>query len=121
MVVGFPTLLNLSLEGNLRPKVDFFRRELGATPEALRDTLVGTPTMLGYSLNKRLIPRLRVMLLIGVDANFADHCWHITSYTNLRFRKWVERRLIDQLGAQDRGDVRVREKMSTLSSLLRGP
>lgn len=120
IIVGYPTLLNLSVEGNLQPKLDFFRDELQAAPEALRDTLVGTPTILGYSLTKRLVPRLKVMRSIGVQATFADHRWHVTSYTDMRFRKWLEARVIESLGAKGRGDARVKERMKAYSAVLRG-
>lgn len=118
--MGYPTFFNLSVEKNLRLKVDFFCTELRGTPQDVREAVVGTPTLLGYSLTKRILPRLQVMNLLGVKPNFTDHRWHLTSYTNLRFKRWAERQVVDQTGAHGRADAEVRSRMKAFAEVLHG-
>lgn len=118
IVVGYPTFFNLSID-NLRLKISFFSKDLKGTLEALSNTLIGTPTILGYSLTKRLRPRLQVVRSLDVDPTFTDHCWLLTSYTDLQFRKWVERKIIEKLNANGRGDPEVRNMMRECTTMLR--
>ena len=60
LIVGMPTLLNLSVESNLRPKVEYLRHRLGI--DELTSSLHRLPTLLGYSLDKRIKPRLEAIL-----------------------------------------------------------
>ena len=65
VIVGMPTLLNLSVHKNLKPKVDYLSDMLGKDKLSL--ALDRLPTLLGYSLDKRIRPRLERILEAGVD------------------------------------------------------
>lgn len=112
-------MLNLSVEKNLKVKMALFTRELGGSVPEIRDVVVGTPTVLGYSLTKRILPRLQVMRSMGVEASFAEHRWHLTSYTTLQFRKFLENHVIQATGALGRGDDRVRTRMRDVAAFLK--
>lgn len=100
--------------------MDFFFNELRGTPQDVREAVVGSPTILGYSLTKRLQPRIRVMNLLGIKPNFTDHRWHLTSYTNLQFKKWAKRQVVGQSGAQGGGDAEVSIRMKAFAEVLHG-
>ena len=59
LIAGLPTLLALSVVNNLRPKVTYLREQLGQ--EELSNALLRMPALLGYSLDKRIRPRLEKM------------------------------------------------------------
>lgn len=65
VIVGMPTLLNLNVQKNLEPKVDYLSAMLGKDELSL--ALDRLPTLLGYSLDKRIRPRLERILEAGVD------------------------------------------------------
>jgi len=92
VVSGMPTLLVLSSEKNLQPKISFllnamqkglklkrehdldsFRSVLRNSDDAdaardlLRSAVLRSPTLLGYSLEKRIQPRMEAILDAGVD------------------------------------------------------
>ena len=118
IVLKYPQVLNLSVEKNLRLKIHFFTQVLGASDRDVRDAIVASPSILGYSLTKRLNPRVKVMRSIGVEPVFNEHLWLVSSYSNLRFSKWAEKRLVESLGAGGRGDVDVRSRMKALRAML---
>lgn len=120
IISGSPTILNLSIEKNLRLKIDLYMNELRGDPEDVRTAIVGSPSALGYSLTKRTRPRMQVMRLLGIEPNFEDHFWHLTSYTSLRFNKWLENQVISSVGAERRGDAEVRSRMKHYLSILHG-
>lgn len=113
-------MLNLSVENNLKKKIDYYRGELNGSKEDLRDAVLGSPTLLGYSLSKRLSPRVNVMRSVGVKPNFADHVWIVSSYTELRFSKWVEKYLVKKVGADGRGDSEIKRRMKVYRAMLKG-
>ena len=65
LIVGMPTLLNLSIESNLRPKIEYLKEQMG--PEELAAALDRLPTLLGYSLVKRIQPRMEAIIKAGAD------------------------------------------------------
>jgi mTERF domain-containing protein len=65
LIVGMPTLLYLSIDNNLSPKVEYLQQKLGS--EELSSALGRQPTLLAYSLEKRIKPRLEKILEAGVD------------------------------------------------------
>jgi mTERF domain-containing protein len=65
LIVGMPTLLYLSLENNLGPKVEYLQEQLGV--EELTYAIARLPTLLAYSLDKRIKPRLEKIVKAGVD------------------------------------------------------
>ena len=67
LIVGMPSLLNLSIEKNLKPKVDFLQAKLGE--QELSKAIDRLPTILGYSLENRIKPRLMQILEAGVEGS----------------------------------------------------
>jgi hypothetical protein len=66
VIVGMPTLLYLSIEKNLGPKVSYLREQLGE--EEFRLAVARMPALLAYSLDKRIKPRMDQISEAGVDA-----------------------------------------------------
>ena len=66
VVTAIPSLLVLNCERNLQPKVDYLVTIL-KTQENLKQTVLRFPTLLGYSLDKRLRPRMQALLEAGED------------------------------------------------------
>jgi mTERF domain-containing protein len=60
MVVAKPQLLSYRVD-NLEAKIAFFERELGATPEEIREAVVTSPPILGMSISQRFHPRLALL------------------------------------------------------------
>lgn len=119
IISKFPAVLNLSVDKNLQLTLDFFTEELRGSSEAVRDAIVKTPTLLGYSLPKRIKPRFQVMRSAGIEPSFTEHVWHVTSYTGLRFSRWLERCVVANIGAEGRGDVEVRDRMAEYRAVLK--
>lgn len=100
--------------------MEYYRLELNGSPEDVRGAVLGSPTLLGYSLSKRLKRRVKVMRSVGVQPNFVDHVWLVSSYTDLRFSKWVEKCLVRNVGADGRGDTAIRRRMEGYRTMLKG-
>lgn len=120
IVFKYPQVLNLSLDKNLREKLDFFKRELHGSEKEVRDAILGSPTLLGYSLTNRLNRRVEVLRSVGVSPTFSDHVWVITSYTRLRFNRAVEKIVMENIGVSVRGDKEVERTMRRYRDVLRG-
>lgn len=87
LIVGMPALLHLSVDKNLRPKVEYLQSILGQ--EELSDALKRFPTLLGYSLDNRIKPRLEQILAVGIDGG------KLTVGLPMKqenFEKWLKRR-----------------------------
>jgi mTERF domain-containing protein len=92
IITGLPSILNLSIERNLQPKVEYLGDRLGE--EELSSALMCCPTLLGYSLENRIRPRLEQILAAGVEGR------KITTVIPLKeeaFNVWLESRLRDVL------------------------
>ncbi|CAM9189283.1 unnamed protein product [Laminaria digitata] len=120
LIFKYPQVLNLSVDNNLKKKMDYYRGELNGSPEDIRGAVLSSPTLLGYSLSKRLKPRVKVIRSVGVQPSFADHVWLVSSYTGLRFSKWVEKCLVQNIGADGRGDTEIRRRMKGYRAMLNG-
>ncbi|KAL3943957.1 MAG: hypothetical protein SGBAC_001991 [Bacillariaceae sp.] len=97
LIVGMPSLLHLSIENNLKPKVEFLHAELG--PEELARAIHRLPTLLGYSLENRIKPRLMQILEAGVDGS------SITVGIPMKqdkFENWLNGRVQKMLRDKDR-------------------
>ena len=46
---------------------------------AVRAALLATPQLLGYSLEARILPRLRAMVEAGITPYFVAHYWPVVS------------------------------------------
>ena len=64
LIVGMPSLLYLSIEKNMKPKVEYLRSRLGS--DGLSEALDRLPMLLAYSLDKRIRPRLEMVIDAGV-------------------------------------------------------
>jgi len=60
-----PSLLHLNIERNLEPKVMYLRSQLG--DEGLSAALQRMPMLLAYSLEKRIRPRMEMVLGAGLE------------------------------------------------------
>lgn len=119
IICTFPSVLNLSVDNNLQVTLEFFTKELRGSSEAVRDAIVKTPTLLGYSLTKRIKPRVLVIRSVGIEPSFTEHVWHVTSYTGLRFSRWLERCVMANVRAEGRGDEEVRDRMKEYRAFLK--
>jgi len=93
LIVGMPTLLLLSIEDNLRPKHEFLLHAFNNTDDDLDDALCRLPTLLGYSLEKRVKPRMQAILSGGLPPS------SITigiPMSEDNFWGWVDRRIEKQ-------------------------
>lgn len=119
IIFKYPHVLNLSVDKNLRGKLEFFTRELCGTPKEVRNAIVGSPTLLGYSLKNRLKRRVEVLQSLGVNITFEDHVWIISSYSGLRFNRWIEKIVMREVGVSSRGDKEVERRMQIYRAKLR--
>lgn len=88
LIPGLPTLLALSIENNLKPKVEYLRDRLGQ--EELSNSLLRLPALLGYSLENRIRPRLEQIVAAELP------CGKITVAITLKedaFDGWLERQI----------------------------
>lgn len=73
VIAAMPSLLLLNSECNLQPKLDYLNAALQSqsttttTAATLGDTVVRSPTLLGYSFEKRIRPRVEAILEAGLD------------------------------------------------------
>ena len=120
IIFKYPQLLNLSIDKNLKLKLDFFKGELGGSDKEVRDAIIGSPTLLGYSLKARLRRRVEVLRLLGVAPSFEEHVWLISSSTGLRFNRTVEKMVMRERGVVIKGDKEVERVMKRFRAVLRG-
>jgi mTERF domain-containing protein len=88
LIAGLPTLVSLSIDNNLRPKVDYLREKLGQ--EELSNGLLRMPALLGYSLENRIRPRLEKILNAKIPVG------KLTVGITLKedaFDQWLERQI----------------------------
>jgi mTERF domain-containing protein, mitochondrial len=67
---GMPTLLCCNVDTNLRPKVEYLSKVFGDSGggncvDELREAILKLPAVLGFSLEKRIQPRMERLLEIG--------------------------------------------------------
>jgi protein-disulfide isomerase len=66
----------LSVEANVVPKLDFLQRELGLSDETLRERVVGNPVFVGYSVEGRLRPRIKLCRELGLPVERMLFSYH---------------------------------------------
>lgn len=89
MVTKYPSLMGCSTAKNLAPKFSFLREILGASIEDIRVAVVSCPSLLGYSLDRRIRPRVNVMLERQIYPRFSEHKWLLTVLPDESFEEWV--------------------------------
>ena len=76
MVAKFPQLLgSYSVDDNLRPTVQYLLDDLGIDKDQLRAKIETFPTLLAYSLQKRIIPRHTFMVKHDVQLGTDITSW----------------------------------------------
>ena len=111
LVSGMPTLLLCSIENNLAPKVAYLRATFDHDEEIFREAIVIAPTLLGYSLEKRITPRVESLKRIGEDVR------RITvgiGFTDEKFEQWIE-----SLGSNKRKTFSRRRKQKIMVTMDR--
>ena len=84
-----PTLLLCGVEPNLRPKAEHLLEAFDGDRAALRETLLRQPSLLGYSLEGRVRPRLCRLADIGSGPGAISIC---ISMTDAKFEEWLSGR-----------------------------
>ena len=64
-----PALFGLSVEDNLKPKVEYITRDLGLDVKVFEKL----PALFGYSLNNRIKPRTEFLRTKGKRINLLSH------------------------------------------------
>ena len=62
-----PTLLLCSAEKNLQPKADYLLEQFDGDELELRQAVLTLPAILGYSLEKRIKPRMTRIVNAGIE------------------------------------------------------
>ncbi|EOA33950.1 hypothetical protein CARUB_v10021445mg [Capsella rubella] len=102
MVKNFPPCIGLSAE-MVKRKADFLVKKMNWTLKAL----VSNPSVLGYSLEKRIVPRcnvIKVLISKGLIGSKVPPMSSVLAYTNQEFlrryvKKHEDKQLVDQLMA----------------------
>lgn len=86
IIAGMPSMLKCSLDSNLVPKTNFLLGAFHNSIDELREAILLQPTLLGYSLEKRIRPRMELLQQNGLEAK------KITNAITLRedaFQLWL--------------------------------
>eukprot|EP00557_Chaetoceros_sp_GSL56_P012899 CAMPEP_0176482726 /NCGR_PEP_ID=MMETSP0200_2-20121128/3531_1 /TAXON_ID=947934 /ORGANISM="Chaetoceros sp., Strain GSL56" /LENGTH=656 /DNA_ID=CAMNT_0017879065 /DNA_START=91 /DNA_END=2061 /DNA_ORIENTATION=+ len=67
VISGMPTILLCNTEENIRPKAEYLLKEFGGDRMEMRQAVITLPTLLGYSLEKRIKPRMGQILDGGLQ------------------------------------------------------
>ena len=84
VVLTFPQVLGLSVDQNLEPTIDFYRTCM--TEKQLKDFFLYQPSLLAYSLEKRIKPRIEILQATGIE--FAYSPPSLMSFTDYKFQQW---------------------------------
>ena len=101
LFVTYPQILGLSLENNLRPKIDYFLAfpldddnqisnggGAGLTRLKLKEFVLYQPSLLGYSLEKRIRPRIAKLQENFISFGYAPP--YLMSLSDEKFRQWYD-------------------------------
>lgn len=84
LIETYPQVLGLSVDNNLSPTISFLREHLSV--EELREFCLYQPALLGYSLEKRLKPRIAQMNAVDIKMSYAPA--YLMSLTDAKFDLW---------------------------------
>ena len=80
----FPQVLGLAVEANLQPKIQFLRQYL--TEDKLKEFVLYQPSLLAYSMENRLRPRIRKMTEASISLAYSP--LYIMGLTDSKFEHW---------------------------------
>lgn len=114
VVSKMPTLMNLGTENNLLSKIKYLERV--ENHDAVKTMILKQPTLLGYSLEKRIRPRMEKILTAGLSA---DKVTVGISMTESKFQGWLESSRLRLKREVDEGAQNVsRSRLSYLTEVL---
>ena len=87
MIQHLPALLGYDIHNNLEPTLDFYINVLGDESEAI-SFVTKNPSSFGFSLEKRLKPRLEEAQSIGMKIDYTC-LYYITRHTNDEWNRKV--------------------------------
>lgn len=104
LIVGYPLILRMNLETNLKPTISFFKDALATVvvdddsvgaqddlDDRLATFLSESPSLLEYNVAKRLVPRLERVRTIAPERVDEDSLQAISTLTDSRFDEWLLR------------------------------
>jgi mTERF domain-containing protein len=86
-IAAMPNLLNLDKHNNLIPKLDYLKNFFN-TDDGLRDAILRCPTLLAYSLENRIRPRMEAMQQSNIDPQCITNT---ITMTQKNFDEWILR------------------------------
>ena len=87
MILRMPQVLGLSLEKNLKPSLEYLREEIGEA--SLRESCKEFPSVLVYSLEGRVRPRVEELKRRGFEPRFVQV--YVLGLGEERWKKWLEK------------------------------
>jgi len=89
IIVTYPQIMGLSVEKNLKLKVDFMLSEhVALTRIELKDLVLYQPALLAYSLEGRIKPRLCKLQENSISFSYAPP--YLMSLSDSKFEEWLE-------------------------------
>mmetsp|Transcript_10928 Transcript_10928/g.31353 ORF Transcript_10928/g.31353 Transcript_10928/m.31353 type:complete len:569 (-) Transcript_10928:32-1738(-) len=93
-VLGLPTVLTYSVHNNLIPKIQYMMDHTASTRDEVLNMCMAKPSVLGYSLEKRIAPRLEVLRVIlerdDTEPVELDLLKRVVGMTEKTFINWLE-------------------------------
>mmetsp|Transcript_23671 Transcript_23671/g.40149 ORF Transcript_23671/g.40149 Transcript_23671/m.40149 type:complete len:93 (+) Transcript_23671:3-281(+) len=81
----FPQMLGLGTEKNLKPKIAFLRSRL--SEQDLKEFVLYQPSLLAYSLDKRIRPRVEAMEKLSISLAYSPP--YLMCLTDQKFEHWL--------------------------------
>jgi len=92
MIATAPDILTLSIDNNLKPKFDYFRKKLNFTKEQLQYVIMKRPQLLALNLDRNIIPKVEFFLQERQPVDFgtvADKYEGGLGMTMDEIREWI--------------------------------
>jgi mTERF len=77
ITLRYPSMFNLDVQANLGPKIELFVNAFTGTRADVRKVLLTSPQILGYSVDNRIVPRLKAMQEAGIQPVWELHHWNV--------------------------------------------